>query len=127
MYHELICGFWRDVIDQNAGTLCGWFAGNAVIRWHNSGEEFTVEEYVRANCEYPGHWRGEVERVLETTEGAVSVARVWSEDAAFRAVSFYQFQDGKISRLEEYWGDVGEAPQWRQAMGIGRPIGRERP
>ena len=24
--------------------------------------------------------------------------------------------------LEEYWGDDGPPPRWRQEMGIGRPI-----
>ena len=32
---------------------------------------------------------------------------------------------GKIVRLDEYWGDDGPAPEWRRALGIGRPIQRE--
>ena len=65
-----------------------------------------------------------VERI--DPEGSFSVARVWSpEGAVFRAVSFYRWRGGKICRLEEYWGDVGPAPDWRRALGLGRPIREE--
>lgn len=114
--------YLADVVAQDPERLRDWFAPGGVIRWHNSNEEFTVEEYVRANCEYPGNWQGRVELAMDTEEGAVSVAKVWSEEGAFRVVSFYRLAAGKIIRLEEYWGDIGAAPQWRREMGIGRPI-----
>ncbi len=31
-------------------------------------------------------------------------------------------KDGKIAQVDEYWGDDGEAPQWRQDMHIGNKI-----
>ena len=31
-------------------------------------------------------------------------------------------KDGKINRLDEYYSDCGDAPDWRKAMNIGKPI-----
>lgn len=99
------------------------FTEDAVVLWPNTGEGFTLEEYLQANCAYPGRWEGEVERVA--LDGSVSVARVWAGASVFRAVSFYQWQGDRILRLEEYWGDVAPAPAWRREMGVGRSVSPE--
>lgn len=31
-----------------------------------TNEHFTVEEYIRANCEYPREWDGEIQRIEKT-------------------------------------------------------------
>ena len=31
-------------------------------------------------------------------------------------------EDGRIAALEEYWGDDGPPPAWRQELHLGRPI-----
>ena len=120
---ETIRTLWRDVAAQDE-AMGDHFTEDTVILWPNTGERFTVPEFVRANREYPGQWEARVERI--DPEGGFSVARVWSpEGTAFRAVSFYRWRGGKICRLEEYWGDVGPAPDWRRALGLGRPIREE--
>lgn len=122
---QLITKFWEDVASQNAVGLRTCFSPDATINWHNTNESFSVEEYIVANCEYPGTWFGHVERVEIVDDNlAISVAKVRSVDneASFHAVSFFQFRDGKILRLDEYWGDDGIAPQWRLDKRIGKPI-----
>lgn len=52
--------FWNDIITQNRGSLSSYFCKDAVIRWHCTNEQFTVEEYVQANCDYPGRWQGDI-------------------------------------------------------------------
>ena len=49
-----IDAFWKAVIQQNADELRTFFHKNAYVNWHCSNEHFTVEEYIQANCEYPG-------------------------------------------------------------------------
>ena len=51
--------FFQDVIKQNEAGLKRWFREDAVIRWHCTNEQFTVSEYIRANCEYPGRWEND--------------------------------------------------------------------
>jgi len=116
--------FFEDVIHQNEKDLREYFCGDAVIRWHCSNELFTVEEYVRANCEYPGVWRGEIERLEEYDNGIILAARVCSADGSSsnHVVSFITLRDDRIAALDEYWGDDGDVPEWRRKMHIGRPI-----
>jgi hypothetical protein len=64
--------------------------------------------------------------VDETLSGAVAcVSRAWDEKTACRSVSFTTLSNGKTSRLEEYWGGVGEAPEWRCSMNTGKRISKE--
>lgn len=60
--------FWKAVLEQNKEKLQDYFHEDAVIRWHCSNELFTVQEYIRANCEYPGEWGGEIERIEKTAD-----------------------------------------------------------
>ena len=102
----ILAAFWRAVAAQEKDPL----------------REFFVEEYLRANCEYPGKWHGKIEKMLDTAEGSVTVTRVWSEEFSVRAISFFRWQGEKILRLEEYWSDDGAPPEWRRKMQIGQKI-----
>ena len=77
---------------------------------------------MRANCDYPGNWSGEVERIEQTGNTVITVTRVWSKDMSFHVTSFFDIKEEKIKTLDEYWGDDGPAPQWRKDMQNGRPI-----
>lgn len=120
-----VAALWGAVARQDAETMRCFFAPHAAVLWHNSGEYFDLEDYLRANCEYPGDWRGQAERVESLgPDTVVAVARVWLADgsAAFHAVGFYRFEAGRIVRADEYWGDDGPPPAWRKEKGLGRPI-----
>jgi len=114
--------FISDVATQNADELRKHFDPNAAIFWHDSNEQLAVEEYIRANCEYPGQWSGEVRRVEIVDGGIVIVARISSSESVHFATSFLRLADGKITQLDEYYSDCGDAPEWRKEMNIGRPI-----
>ncbi len=51
---ETIQALWQAVILQKAPDMARYFTEDAMILWPNSGERFTLPEYLRANCEYPG-------------------------------------------------------------------------
>lgn len=119
-----INAFWNDVLAQDREKLPAYFCEDARICWHCTNEEFTVDEYIRANCDYPGDWDGKVERVVNTGQLIISVVKVYPKDASasFHVTSFAEVKGGKIIALDEYWADDGEVPRWRQAMNIGRAI-----
>lgn len=48
--------FWRDVLSQNREALQTYFCKDAVIRWHCTNEKFSVQEYIKVNCDYPSEW-----------------------------------------------------------------------
>ena len=120
-----IQAFFRAVVEQNADALRSCFCVGAEIRWHNTNELFTVEEYIQANCQYPGQWEGELERVEPLASGSLATAaHVHAREGgpSFHVASFIRLEAGKIAALDEYWGDDGPAPAWRRAMRVGRPI-----
>lgn len=119
-----INAFWQDIITQNREKLYAYFCDDAVIRWYCTNEQFTVSEYIQANCEYPGKWKGKIERLEESDRQITLVGKVQSEDGNIvcHVVSFIKLQDGKVAEMDEYWADDGEAPDWRKKLGIGKPI-----
>ena len=115
--------FFQAVIKQRADELREYFCEDAIIRWHCTNERFSVEEYIRANCEYPGDWCGELERIVEKDALLITTARIWErEGASFHVVSFYTLEHGKIKALDEYWGDDGLPPLWRQKKQLGSKL-----
>lgn len=116
--------FWKDVLHQNATSLPAYFQEDAVIRWHCSNELFTVPEYVRANCEYPGQWDGTIERCEKFGNLIITVVRVYpkNQNLSFHVVSFCKLEQGLISEMDEYWADDGVPPEWRRRMKIGKAI-----
>lgn len=123
MAHKLT-SYWRDIANQDASSLEKYFIPDAYIRWNNTNEQFTVQEFIIANCEYPGNWRGEVERLEIVNNTAITVTKVWLSDnsLSFHVTSFFEFQGEEIAVLNEYWGNDGIPPQWRLDKHIGKPI-----
>ena len=68
---------WADIGAQRWDALAAYFLPGALIFWHNTDECFTVEEFVRANREYPGNWRIEIERVHVLADAAATAVRVY--------------------------------------------------
>lgn len=82
--------FWKDVLNQDANALKTYFNKNAYINWHCTNEHFTVDEFIIANCEYPGIWDGEIERIEYINDLIVTVVHVYSKDksSSFHVISF---------------------------------------
>jgi hypothetical protein len=123
-YKEQVIALWSDIDKQNWNNIYGYFHNDAMINWNNTNEQFSVEEFVRANSEYPGNWSIKVERLECIGALVISVVKVILKDGdlSFHATSFFEFINDKIKVLNEYWGDDGQAPQWRIDKKIGKPI-----
>jgi hypothetical protein len=119
-----IYDFWKDVLAQDAEAIRKYFDKTAYINWHCTNEHFNVEEFLIANCEYPGDWDGKVERVEHINDLLVTVTHVYPKDRSlsFHVTSFFRICDDKILAVDEYWADDGDAPQWRKDRHIGTAI-----
>lgn len=119
-----IHAYWAATLAQRPEEMRAFFCADAWIDWPNTNERFTVAEFVRANCEYPGRWTGRVERVEPIPGGLVAAVRVAARDgsASFHVVSFARLREEKIAALTEYWGDDGPPPAWRCALRLGQAI-----
>ncbi|WP_274421887.1 nuclear transport factor 2 family protein [Blautia sp. XA-2221] len=116
--------FWKSVLAQDEREIRKYFHEDACVNWHCTNEHFTVDEYIIANCEYPGEWDGVVERVEIMNDLIVTVVLIYPEDrsASFHVTSFIQTKDDKIIEMDEYYADDGTAPQWRLDKHIGTSI-----
>lgn len=110
-----IRNYWKYSLEQNAEEMKKYFHDNAYINWHNTNEHFTVTEFIQANCEYPGKWNGEVERIELIDNLIITVVHVYSLEKrlSFHVTSFIKTENDLIISIDEYWGDDGIAPQWR--------------
>ena len=119
-----ILQYWRVVLNQDREGIRAFFHDNAYVNWHCTNEHFTVDEFIQANCEYPGDWNGEIERVDNMNNLMITVTHVFPIDKSmsFHVVSFISIVDDKIISIDEYWSDDGDAPSWRQEMNIGVAI-----
>lgn len=119
-----IADFWEATLKQDAKKMKTFFKDNAYINWHCTNEHFTVDEYIKANCEYAGVWDGKIERIEHLGNLVIAVVHVFTTDTnlSFHVVSFMELEDEKIIALNEYWGDDISAPQWRLDKHIGTTI-----
>ena len=114
--------YWEDIVKQDKIVLKSYFLDSAVICWHNTNEQFTLEEFIQANCEYPGNWNGKVKRMEQFGDKIVTVTKIWTEGLSFHVTSFFLMESDKTRSLDEYWGEDGMAPDWRIEKRIGVPI-----
>lgn len=82
--------FWKAVLAQDAEKIKLFFNPNAYVNWYCTNEHFTVDEFIRANCDCPGNWDGKIEKVLTADDTIVTVSRVYPKDkyASYHVTSF---------------------------------------
>lgn len=116
--------FWGAVLAQDEREIRKYFHEDAYVNWHCSNEHFDVDEFIVANCEYPGDWDGRVERVEMLNDLIITVVNVYPKDrsVSFHVTSFIKIMADKIMSMDEYWADDAEAPQWRLDKRIGTAI-----
>lgn len=119
-----IQSFWKAALQQDASSMKKYFTSDACVKWHNTNELFTVEEFIQANCEYPNTWDGEIERIETINDLIITAVHVFTIDQtlSFHVTSFIKLEHDKIKSIDEYWGDDGTAPQWRIDKKIGSTI-----
>ena len=116
--------FWSAILAQNEQEIREYFHQEAYVNWHCTNEHFNVDEFVVANCEYPGNWGGIVERVETIEDLIITVTLVYPKERniSFHVTSFIKIKNDKIVSMDEYWADDGNAPQWRLDKHIGTAI-----
>lgn len=116
--------FWETVLAQDEKEIRKYFHKDAYINWHCTSEHFNVDEYIIANCEYPGEWDGVIERIEMVNDLIITVTQIYPKDksVSFHVTSFIRMRDNKITEMDEYYADDGIAPQWRVDKHLGTSI-----
>lgn len=116
--------YWTATLAQDADAMRPFFHPDACINWHNTNEHFTVEGFIRANCEYPGNWQGEILRVEQLNDLIITAVHVFTTDrqVSHHVTSFIRVKDDRIVSIDEFWGEDGQPPAWRQTLNLSTPI-----
>ncbi len=124
--HKAIVQAYFAYFDQRDFEEARSLLSDDLMVWYpNTREVFQGSRpYIQMNQEYPGHWRIELKELHTLDDQIITITRVYQEgnNQSFHAVSFFRFNRGKISEIHEYWGEDGEAPQWRLEKGFSKQI-----
>ena len=108
--------FWRLMAANDFASVAAVLAPGFVLEWPQSGERLRgAERFALMNAEYPAHgaWQFTINRLVAAHSQAVSDVSVTDGVQAARAISFFTVEQGKITRLVEYWPEPYPAPQNR--------------
>jgi ketosteroid isomerase-like protein len=113
---QLVERLWSmfDSGDFDVGAL---LHDDFVCEWPQSGECIRGRDnFIAINANYPRRVRIDLLRAL--TAGDTVVTEIAATDPddptrVDRAVSFFDFRDGRIVHLREFWPDPFEAAAWR--------------
>lgn len=110
--------YWAAIAEQDETEILSYFDEKAEVYWPNTGERFSPSQFAHINAVYPGDWHCDVKKVLQIGELWISVVHIYNKNASLYAVSFITLVDGKILRLEEYFADDSEIPDWRKNLSL---------
>lgn len=117
--------YWRLAFAKRVDDLRPFFRQDAAIRWHNTNEEFDVEEFLQVLSQCPGKWQGEFWRVAKTGDGMLTVLRVFpkkGDGPSYRVCAFFTFRKSRLAAIDFFWGDDLPAPEGHREQGLGHPI-----
>jgi ketosteroid isomerase-like protein len=90
------------------------FADDAVVEYPQSGERFRGRANIRAAEEnYPGLPEVAIRRKLVIGDLALVESDLDYQGKPYQEVSIFEFRDGKITRLTQYFPEPFEAPDSR--------------
>lgn len=112
----LIEEFWRRMNTNDFSYAAQLCSEQLVVEWPQSGERILGRRnFALINEQYPAHgpWRFTVRRVVSDERGGVSDVEVTDGAVDAQAVTFFEIEDGEISRMVEYWPEPFEPADWR--------------
>jgi hypothetical protein len=117
---KVVRDFWRIFDDARFEDVAALLHPDCHVYWPNTRELFKgSKRLIDMNKYYPGRWYIDVVDVIPKDARVISVVRVYSKEKeeSFYAVSFFKFNQGLITEITEYWGNITEPPAWRLAEG----------
>jgi len=113
---EVVAEYWRLMATNDFHSVAAVLAPEFVLEWPQSKERIRgADRFARMNQEYPAHgrWQFTVNRLVGGESEAVSDVTVTDGVQIARVVSFFTVEDGKVTRLVEFWPEPFAAPSNR--------------
>lgn len=113
--------FWEYIEHQEFDKLTEVMLNTCQVWLPNTREVFeTADKYIEFNKKYPGAWNTEIEKITSVGDLVITAVKVTepTEDVSLYVTSFFEFKDGFINNITEYWGDNEKPPVWRVESGL---------
>lgn len=105
--------FWRLMATNDFTAVGAVLAPEFVLEWPQSRERIRgAANFARMNAEYPakGPWRFMISRAVANGSEVVTDVSVTDGDVLGRAISFFTVEQGRITRIVEFWPEPYPAP-----------------
>ncbi len=113
---SLVKKFWHHLSYQQWDDAAILLHSDFIATWPQSKEKIKgANNFISVNRHYPGNHRIDVIHAFNVENKVITT--VWMEaDSGQKtfAHSIFEFQDGKIFMVEEYWAEPYAAPDWRK-------------
>lgn len=112
----LVREYWDKISAQQWDAAQNLLHPRFIAEWPQSRERFdNPADYIQMNREYPGTHRVEVVHVIAQSDRAAATVYIHAQDTGQKtfATSWFEFKDGKIVRLTEFWAEPYAAPEAR--------------
>lgn len=105
--------FWELMSSNDFALVGDVLADSLLVEWPQSNERIRGRDnFIRMNSEYPAHgrWVFTLEQLVANAAQVVTDVSLTDGVQWARAISFFTVEDGKITRMLEYWPDNYPAP-----------------
>jgi hypothetical protein len=111
---QIVKRLWALFDKRKFSDVKSLLSENFVCVWPQSGEIIRgADNFIAINENYPGKWTISCKRIIGKEDILVSEVELECDGKIFYAVSFFEFQNSRISKLTEYWGEPYDAQKWR--------------
>ncbi|MCX2860833.1 nuclear transport factor 2 family protein [Paucibacter sp. PLA-PC-4] len=107
----LVREFWRLMASNDFDSVRQVLSPDFVMEWPQSRERIRgADNFARMNSEYPstGRWQFQINRLLSQGEAVVTQVSLTDGTQSAEPISFFTVEQGRITRLVEYWPDPFE-------------------
>ena len=117
---NIIEKYWKAANARDWKTFASLLHKNIVYDLPQSKERIRGrKDFTEFNATYPGKWTLEISRLVSDEKQTVTQIKVLTAEEEQTGISFFEFKDGLIYRIVEYW-PVPYDPPDRAINGIER-------
>ncbi len=119
MLEQKVKVFWEHINNADFDKLAEVMKIDANVILPNTKEIFKgCDNFIKFSKDYPGRWYASIKKLIAIENQVISAVEITSNDGiSLYVTSFFEFEDGMIKEITEYWGENGEVPKWRQDKG----------
>jgi SnoaL-like domain len=105
---EILTEMWARIDARQWDRLAELLDPDVQVRYVHTGELLDFNGILRANSDYPGRWRANVEELVSVGPRAVSRTRLDDGESTFHVATFATTARGRITAMTEVWTDTGQ-------------------